>query len=108
MKHTITVTGMQSVDRPDGGQDLVPVVVLNQRKCTFREVSAEERLQGGAIYATATHVAELWWEKGVNTTMTATVADPWTQTTRTFELSEVTNVGEGGRDLRLVMVERVS
>lgn len=107
MTHTITVT-TPVIQLPSGGQ-AGGEVVLDQRACEFVPLSAEERLAGGTLFATATHVAVLWWEPGVRPEMLATVPDIHDGgRERVFTLSEVTNVDEGGRDLKLVMTERVT
>jgi head-tail adaptor len=108
MRHRVSVVRLDTIDRPDGGQAVVEVTVLDQVPTEFAPLTARERLQSGTIYAESTHRARCHWQPGVGPAMTAAIVDLYTGETRTFQIAAATNVAEAGWELELILTERVT
>jgi len=111
----LTVTSPTLVDRPDGGQEPGTVIVVANWPADVVPISADERLQAGAQLATATHRAHLRTPKDANRqviaitpAMAAEVIHGYTGEMKTFTIAEVADVDGRGRELELVLEERVT
>ena len=111
----LTVTAETLVDRPDGGQDVVRTDVVVNAGAQLEPVDAREDLHLGTQVATATHRAHLrapYDAEGhvipITPAMTATARHGYTGAVRTFAIVKVTDVDDRGRELELILEERVT
>jgi head-tail adaptor len=111
----LTVTSQQLVDRPDGGQDVVDVVVVNGAGAQVEPIATQERLQAGVQFASATHRARLPMPYdadqhviAVTPAMKASVKHGYTGVVTAYEIIAAQDVEGRGRELELVLQERVT
>jgi len=115
LRARLTVTSEQLVDRPDGGQDIQHVAVVVDAGADVVPIASEERLQVGGQFATATHRAHLrqpYDATGrvivLTPAMTATAKHGATGTVTDYGIVSVTDVDGRGKELELVLEERVT
>ena len=111
----LTVTATTYVDRPDGGQDTVLTDVVANAGAQIEPVDAREELHLGTQVATATHRAHLRMPYDaagqvipITPAMTATARHGYTGQVQTFAIVRVTDVDFRGRELELILEERVT
>lgn len=111
----LTVTQQQLVDRPDGGQEVQDVVVVDAAAAQIEPIAADEELRQGVPFATVTHRARLRTQIDVDgqlipitPAMTATARHGYTGQVQNFEINDVVDVEGRGRELELILTERVS
>lgn len=111
----ITVTAQTLVDRPDGGQDVITSVVLDAVPASVRPVAADEMLRQTAQYAVATHRARLRMPRTdagavvpLSPAMLADAISGYTGQRQTFTITAVQDPDGRGRELELLLEERVT
>jgi head-tail adaptor len=111
----LSVHSPQTVDLPNGGQDTVDVVVVVNAPAELVPISGAERLRQGTQYATATHRAHVRMPRdlagqviAVTPAMTVSATHGYTGEVRAFAIVEVVDVEGRGRELELVLEERVT
>jgi len=105
--HVATIVSRELVDLPNGGQEELDVAIVTDEPVKIEPLSAQERALAGGILATATHRVSLYWIKGIAPAQKVVFADPFEETTRTFEILAVVNVLERAWLLELLTVEKV-
>ena len=111
----LSVTAQQVVDLPNGGQDVVDTPVLVSVAADLVPMGSEERMRQGTQFATATHRAHLRMPVdlagqviAVTPAMTASAIHGYTGQVRAFTIVEVVDVDGRGRELELVLEERLT
>lgn len=106
--HRMTVIGTVTVDLPNGGQSDVEAVIETDVPCTLQPLDVTEKVRLGTQYATATHQIRLHYSPRIKVEHRVQINDPYQDRVRTFDLLQVMNVNERGRELNLLTVERVT
>jgi head-tail adaptor len=111
----LSVTAQQLVDLPNGGQDVQDVPVLVNVAADVVPIGSTEALRQGTQYATATHRAHVRMPVdvagqviAVTPAMTASATHGYTGQVRAFTIVEVVDVDGRGRELELVLEERLT
>jgi head-tail adaptor len=111
----LSVTAQQTVELPNGGQDTVDVAVMVNAPAELVPIGSDERIRQGTQYATATHRAHVRMPRdlagqviAVTPAMTASATHGYTGEVRAFRIVEVVDVEGRGRELELVLEERVT
>jgi head-tail adaptor len=111
----LTVTKTELVDRPDGGQEPGVVDVLVNVPASVVPISADEQIRLGTQLATATYRAHLRMPYDaagqvvtITPAMSATSRHGYTGQVQTFTIAKATDVDGRGRELELVLEERVT
>jgi head-tail adaptor len=111
----LNVTAQQLVDLPNGGQDVVDVPVVVDAPAELVPIGSDETLRQGTQYATATHRAHVRMPRdltgqviAVTPAMTVSATHGYTGQARAFVIVEVVDVEGRGRELELVLEERVT
>jgi head-tail adaptor len=111
----LTVTSPTLIDRPDGGQEPGEVDVLVNEPAQIAPISADEQLRLGASIATATYRAHLRMPIDaagqvipITPAMLATATHGYTGQVQAFTIMKATDVDGRGRELELVLEERVT
>jgi head-tail adaptor len=115
LQSRLSVVAEQLADLPNGGQGVIEVAVLTNEPANIRPISAQESVAYGAHYATATHRALLRYprdEEGllieVKPHMRATAVSGYTGRAQAFAIVGVFDVEARGRELELLLSERVT
>lgn len=111
----LTVTAEELTDLPNGGQGVVDVAVLTDVPAQLAPIGIDEALRQSAQYATATHRARLRMPHDatgavivVTPAMLAAVTSGYTGRVQAFAIVGVTDLDGRGRELELVLEERVT
>jgi head-tail adaptor len=111
----LSVTAQQLVDLPNGGQDTVDVALVVNAAAEIVPLASEERLRQGTHYATATHRARLRMPMDlagevivVTPAMTVSATHGSTGQMKAYGIVAVIDVEGRGRELELVLEERVT
>jgi len=104
--HRINVVGQVLADRPDGGSDPTPEIRLANIPAVVTPLSADEKLQVGTVYATASHEVRVDYTALIDPTVQIELIGPPGAPQRLFDVLAVVNVNERYRELQIVTVER--
>jgi head-tail adaptor len=111
----LTISAELLVDLPNGGQGIETIVVVTDTPAAVVPIAATETAGLGAQLATVTHRARIRLPRDaaglavtISPAMTATATSLSTGQTRTFQIAGAPDVDGRGRELELLLTERVT
>ena len=105
--HVGTVLDRQTVNLPNGGQEVQDVAIVTDEPMSIDPLTGRERAESGGILSEATHRVRFHWVAGIRPAQKIAVHDDLENRDRTFEILAVINVQERGWLLDLTVVEKV-